>query len=680
MADAHDVPMPIEAALGGGTSVALAEQVDVGRIREERRRRRLWRIAAYAALPTTFLWYRVLSNRPFDVFALPHIDWLLVAPLLFFAALILLLGGQFFVTGRSPHSVYRPEQLDVRLSDVVGIDPVKEEVVRSLNLFLAHETYARTMGGRPRRALLFEGGPGTGKTHTAKAMAREAGVPFLFATATSFQSSFQGATARKVRSYFRTLRKVARREGGAIGFIDEVDAIGFARSGMSSAAVQPAVAGGFGAPGATGASGAAASGLVCCGGLAGLPGAEPAHASLVTQPFVGGGDLGSGVHELLVQLQSFEEPLGMERLVGRLASWVNLLLPSSRQLPVRPVRPSNIMLIAATNRADKLDPALLRPGRFDRQLHFDLPDRAGRLALIGHFVGRRAHHEALDAAEQRASIASVTQGYSPAMLEGLFDEALVNAVRRGAPTMNREDVERARLTMEVGMGQPKAYTEHERRLVATHEAGHTVAAHLVAPHRRLEVLSIIKRRDALGLLAHGDPEDVYTRSRGELSALIQIAMGGQCAEEIWFGDVSTGPGGDLLYATNVAAQMVGAAGMEGTLISFAAVRNGALNDTNIVGRVLADSVGRAMVEEVLTTQKVLTRQLLTDHRHLVEALRDALVERDELIGPQITEVLDAAAAEHERQRAQQVIDLRDTPGAPSVGRAGRPRPASRSRS
>ena len=124
----------------------------------------------------------------------------------------------------------RPEQIDVRLDDVVGIDVVKDEVVRSLQLFLSHRSFAREMGGRPRRGLLFEGGPGTGKTYTAKALAAEAGVPFLFATATSFQSSFQGATQRKVRQFFRALRKAARKHGGAVGFIDEFDAIGLART------------------------------------------------------------------------------------------------------------------------------------------------------------------------------------------------------------------------------------------------------------------------------------------------------------------------------------------------------------------------------------------------------------------------------------------------------------------
>jgi ATP-dependent Zn protease len=157
------------------------------------------------------------------------------------------------------------------------------------------------------------------------------------------------------------------------------------------------------------------------------------------------------------------------------------------------------------------------------------------------------------------------------------------------------------------------------------------------------------------MLAHGDAEEVYTRSRSEMLALIQIALGGQCAEEIFFGDVSTGPGGDLLYATNVAAEMVGSCGMVDSLISFAAVQNSALNDSNMVGRVLADPAGRSAVEELLQEQKVIVKGLLENNAHLIEALRDSLLEREELIGREITDVLEGAQAE----LVAAVIDLRE---------------------
>nr|WP_276612116.1 AAA family ATPase [Kineococcus vitellinus] len=506
------------------------------------------------------------------------------------------------------------------------------------------------MGGRPRRGLLFEGVPGTGKTHMAKAMAREAGVPFLYVSATSFQSMWYGATARKLRSYFRALRKAARREGGAIGFIEEIDAIAASRGQMSAATAAPATA-----PPATG--------LLACGGLEGLAmGAAGQPGGLRTEHLASSEGAGGVVNELLVQMQSFDEPTGSERLRGWCVDLANRFLPEHRQLRRPVAEPVEVLVIAATNRADALDPALLRPGRFDRRLVFGLPDKAGRRQLLDHFLARKAHEGELDEPERRDALAGITNGYSPVRIENLLDEALVNAVRRDADGMSWADVEHARLVTEVGLGQPVGYTDHEARLIATHEAGHAAVAWLVAPHRRLEVLTIVKRAQALGLLAHGDAEDVYTRSRTELAGMIDIAFGGQVAEELFFGDVSTGPAGDLQSATSVAAQMVGAAGMAGTLVSFAAVQQGALADGNLVARVLGDAEGRRMVENLLGERKESVRELLGRHRHLVAALRDALLERHELIGSQITDVLEGARREHERggqEAPVRVVDLRD---------------------
>jgi hypothetical protein len=436
----------------------------------------------------------------------------------------------------------------------------------------------------------------------------------------------QGASAMKIRNFFKKLRKIALAEGGAIAFIEEIDAIGATRRGMA-AGMTSAMTGDGGAP-------------------------------VVTSAF-GGGDLGSIVNEMLVQMQSFDAPTGGQKMRAKFVGAINLLLPLDKQLPT-PVPPrANVLIIAATNRADQLDPALMRPGRFDRSLTFDRPDQHGRRALFDFFLSRKAHHDDLEDDDTRRALAAVTQQWTPAMIEHLLDEALVNAVRRGDVKMNRKDIENARLVIEVGLGQPVTYTEKEKRLIATHESGHATAAYLVAPDRRLDVLSIIKRREALGMLAHGDMDEVYTRSRSELLALIQIALAGQCAEELFFGDVSTGPSGDLAYATQVAAQMVGAAGMTGTLVSFAAVQGGAFNDTNLVGRVLGDGEARARVEELLQEQKTIIRAKLDDNQHLVAALRDALLEQHELVGREIQAVLEAAGGPREQASAPMVIDLRD---------------------
>jgi cell division protease FtsH len=630
------------------SSVLRAGEEDVGRSREHQRRRRLRSVALWLGIPAAFLWYRIATGNPIE-WGLPNIDAYLLVPILFFAALIAVLVGSTVGAGRSPHVMYRPDQIPTKLDDVKGIDPVKDEVVRTLNLFLAHKTFANDMGGTPRRGILFEGSPGTGKTFLAKAMAREAGVPFMFVSATSFQSMYYGATARKIRSYFKQLRKVARAEGGAIGFIEEIDAIAMARGGLKATPMPDSLA---------------ALGIHSCGAMTalpsgyGVPAMAGSGASVVNQSVVSEG-VGGVVNELLVQMQSFDEPTGLQKWRTRMVDWFNLYLPAHRQIK-RPEPPAtNLLLIAATNRADNLDPALLRPGRFDRRLTFELPAKSGRREIIDHYLEKKSHYEELDTEDRRDALAAATQGYTPVMIEHLLDEALVNAVRRGDSAMTWRDVERARLVEEVGMGQPVSYTPHERRLISTHEAGHATAAFLVAPERRLEVLTIIKRRSALGMLAHGDAEEVYTRSRQEMLALIQIALGGQCAEEIFFGDVSTGPGGDLLYATNVAAEMVGSCGMLDSLISFAAVQNSAFNDSNIVGRVLADDSGRAAVEDLLQEQKVIVKGLLEQNAHLVEALRDALLEREELIGREINDVLVAAQERLALQGQQSVIDLRE---------------------
>lgn len=616
-----------------------AADADVGRARERSRQRRLLGLCVALSIPAAWLWLRILTGRAVDVteLSLPTVDPFLLIVGIFFVVLIGTLLGTTVVAGRSPHVLYRPEQIDVRFEDVRGIETVKAEVLRSLNLFLAHRVFEQEMGGTARRGLLFEGSPGTGKTYIAKAMAAEAGVPFLFVSATSFQSMYYGATARKIRSYFRALRKTARREGGAIGFIEEFDAIATARGGldrMSPAAGRLAASDGAGG----------------CGGLVGLPtaSAQVVNASVVSE------GTGGVVNELLVQMQSFDEPTGWQVLRGKAVDAVNLLLPAGRQLPRPRPQPTNVMLIAATNRAAALDPALLRPGRFDRVLSFEPPGKQGRRDLIDLMLSRRAHDPELDDPALRDQLAALTTGYTPARMENLFDEALVEALRRGCRSMNRRDVHAARLVADVGLGQPVAYTDHEARLIATHEAGHAVVAHLVAPQRRLEVLTIVKRKDALGLLAHNDTEDVFTRSRAELLALIQIAFGGMAAEEIFFGDVSTGPSSDLNYATTVAAQMVGAAGMVGSLVSLSAVQGSAMSDTNLVGRVISDAKGRVAVEDLLTEQKRVATKIISENRGLVEALRDALLERHELVGPEILEVL-----------APAVVDVRTAPARPN---------------
>jgi ATP-dependent Zn protease len=562
---------------------------DVANIREQSRRRRLVRVAAVLGMVALWLWLRLLAGDPVQP-GLPRLPadadlWLPGA------ILVLIVGLSVAVplvgAGRSPHVLYRSSEIDTTLDDVRGAGIVKEEVVRTLNLFLAYKTFKETMGGTPRRAILFEGPPGTGKTYMAKAMAREAGVPFFFVSSSAFQSMYYGQTNRKIRAFFRELRRAARAEGGAIGFIEEIDAIGGARTGM-------------GGQGKT-------------DGITGV------------------------VNELLIQLQSFDAPTRGTKVQGWFIDAANRFLAPHNQLRKPKVAPANVLVVGATNRKDDLDPALLRPGRFDRSIHFGLPSRRERLDIIDYYLSKKSHDPELDDPAKRETLAAMTAMYSPVMIEHLFDEALVWAIRRGAPALDWHDLQQAKMTEEIGLKQPVEYTDEERRRIATHEAGHATIAWLVGKDRKLEVLSIIKRKDALGLLAHSDLEERFTKTRTEIVSLIQIAMGGMAAEEMYFGEAGTGPSGDLHAATTAACQMVGSLGMGGSLISYDAASVAGAG--NVVAKVLGNDAARTAVEQLLDDAKAVADGLLHDHAHVLEALRDALLEREELVGDEILEVI-----------------------------------------
>ncbi len=582
-------------AVAGIVGDAILGSADVSQARERRRMIRLRRLVAVAALVLGWIVIRAMSGRGiFPAVHLPH--WL--GPILPVLIIVLMLGcvmlAPFLGAGRSPHTLVRPGETEVGLEDLVGIDAIKAEVVRSINLFLAHKTFRDTMGGTARRGVLFEGPPGTGKTFVAKAMAKEANVPFLFVSASAFQSMYYGQTNRKIRSFFKQLRKYARTEGGAIGFIEEIDAIGATRRGMG---------GGGGTEGVTGV-----------------------------------------VNELLVQLQSFDTPTRGQRFTSFWIALVNRYLPDGGKLPKPTIVPANILVVGATNRKDDLDPALIRPGRFDRSIYFGLPGRRARADIIAYYLGKKAHASDLDEHGAVDIVAGMTFGYSPAALERLMDESLVIALTHGRAAMTMADVAEAKMIVELGVTDETIYTPNERDRVATHEAGHATVAYFVGQTRQLDVLSIVKRRDSLGLLQHSDTEERFTKSSEEMRALLQIAMGGMVAEEQWFDEVSTGPASDLAAATSIGAQMIGACGMGNSLISVAAAGSGYLAG-GLVDKVLGDKDARAELDELLMGSCDAAKAIVSTHPEVVEALRDALLERDELVGSEITDVIEAALKE-----------------------------------
>ncbi len=566
-------------------TIVQGRRVDSTVRREQVRQKRLRRLFVILAVPFAWFWVRQLQGNPIG-FGFPDLigdDPTMAISIGLLLALMCLILIPFLGAGQSPHTLLRPSDSKVRLADVVGADATRREAIDTLNLFLAHKTFAAEMGGSPRRGVLFEGPPGTGKTYLAKAIAAEAGVPFLFVSASAFQSMYYGQTNRKIRSFFKSLRKAARAEGGAIGFIEEFDAIGGSRSGMGGGRSE---------------------------GIVGV------------------------VNELLVQMQSFDMPTGRDRMKSKFIDAINVFLPLDRALPRPTPTTANILVVAATNRASDLDPALLRPGRFDRVIHFDLPPRADRVEIAEYYLARKSH----EAEVSSHQIADITGGYSPVRIERLLDEALIVSLRHGRQSMTMDDVIEAQLTVEVGLAHPVGYHPDERRRVAIHEAGHALIATLYG--RDIRIASILRRGSALGLVSHGDAEERHLRTPSEGADLIAIALAGRAAEIQEYGDASSGIAADLAYATTVAAQLIGQLGAADTLISLEAASVPMAG--NLVAKVLSDPPARAKMENILESAADRVACTMLEHRPTLIALADALCANDELTGDEVTHIVTAS--------------------------------------
>ena len=558
-------------------------EIDANANRERMRQRRLKRTLIPLTLVLTWLLFRLLTSNP-PRFGIP--GWVQGSPEIVIAlGLILILGTVIFIpfltAGRSPHTLLRASDSKVRLDDVVGADQTKREAIDSMNLFLASETFQREMGGNARRGVLFEGPPGTGKTYLAKAMAAEAGVPFLFVSASEFQSMYYGQTNRKIRSFFKSLRKAAKDEGGAIGYIEEFDAIGGARSGMNTGSMRE--------------------------GIVGV------------------------VNELLVQMQSFDLPSGSEKFKIWWIDTMNAFLPDHRRKP-RPTRKeANVLIVASTNRAADVDPALLRPGRFDRVIGFNLPPRTDRMAIAEYYLDKKAHDDEITP----ELIADLTAGYTPVRIERLLDEGLIIALRYGRAQMELADILQAQLVTEVGVAHEMGYHPDERRRIALHEGGHALTA--VLTRRDVKVASILRRSAALGLVAHGDAEERFLKTPTEARDLICVALAGRAAELQEYGEASSGISSDLAAATNVACQLIGQLGDGPGLLSLeaAAIPTAA----NLVAKVLADERSRDAAEAILEDGAQRAADMVDRYRDALHEIADVLCERDEVDGDTIRAIV-----------------------------------------
>ena len=496
----------------------------------------------------------------------------------------------FLARGRT-YTIY-PKEYDVTFDDVRGQGSAVNATKEVLRLFQGFKQF-RESGGYPPHGLLFEGPPGTGKTLMAKAVAGEARVPFIYASGTSFSNMFMGVGNLRVARLFRKARTMSDKYGGAVIFLDELDALGGSRGGVQAARTP-----------------------------------TPTGREQPLRFFMPGG-MGMGsmlVNELLVQMDGLIIPKGfllrhLRRLFRRPGS--------KRKVPFY-----NLLIIGATNRAQTLDPALLRPGRFDRKIHVGLPDGEGRKDIIEYYLAK-VKHEGIDTDK----LARSSVGYSPARIKNIINEALIFALQNGRDALNWEDLWQAKLVDEIGLKQPVRYTPREKAMTAIHEAGHAVASYsLQRGERQIQVISIIKRESALGLV-HGMPtEETFSYSRDQLLSMIKVSLAGMAAEEIWFGQSGTGPSSDLMNATFLSTQMVGHYGMGDSLISYGVMQNmfGAPDGVNAI---LGNQKLNDAVNEILKKAKGEVTALLREKAQVVEGIRDALLDREELVGDQIEQLM-----------------------------------------
>ncbi|HEV7680422.1 MAG TPA: AAA family ATPase [Candidatus Dormibacteraeota bacterium] len=515
----------------------------------------------------------------------------------------------WFLARGTTYTIF-PGEYDVGFDDVRGQDHIVRSTREVMRVFQGYKDF-RKLGGHPPRGVLFEGPPGTGKTLLAKAIAGETGVPFMYASGAGFANMFLGIPQLKVRSTFKKARRYSDRWGGCVIFIDELDSIGGSRSGNTNA----------GGRSAGGGLGTIVGRYVMPGGMGG-----------------GGMNL---VNALLTEIDGVDKPPRMQRFLRR-----------HLRLPPRTVDRHNLLIIGATNMASTLDAALVRPGRFDRKMHVGIPSRDGRRDIIAYYLSK-VTHEPVDLER----IARLTQGYSPAALRNLVNEALILALQDGRDALNWDDLWRAYLTNDAGLAEQVTYSPNVKAATAIHEAGHAMACHFLASHRTVTIITVRKRAGALGM-AYGHLEDeTFGAKRSEMLGNIKFYLAGMVAEEIWLGETSTGPGSDLEAATQHVLHMIANLAMgEENMLSLGVLSGRSLIEDD-VSAALRDPRLRDEANRILHECKDEVRRLLLDKRVAMEAVRDALVEHDEISGDEFRAILYEVGAITEPPRSMRPLPI-----------------------
>ena len=479
--------------------------------------------------------------------ALPMIGQLMFAVVF----VIIQFAAIFWFLSRGGVDTYFPDDIKTRFSDVWGQDHVLNRIRENL-LFLETPELIEKHGGYVPGGILLWGPPGTGKTLMAESMAGETGKPFVFVDPGAFTNMFMGIGVLKVKGLFRKLRKLALRYGGVVVFLDEADALG--NRGISRPAMH------------SGTTDATVFGTPCNGGnYLSDPGKSlVTNASIANNKFMMGGAAGGGgsgtLQALLTELSGLKKPRGFINRVVR------------RALGMRPKNPPKyrILVVMATNMPEALDEALLRPGRIDRMYRVGYPSKAGRIRTYEGYLDKVSHSLT---AEDIDKLATITPYATGAIIKDTINEALIMAIRNDRTSITWTDVIKAKQLKDLGPAEDVEYIERERHAVAVHEACHGVMAHLVRQHMAIDLATIEKGSDYLGMVASIPPDDQFTRWRTEYEADILVSVASLAGERMFFdGDNSSGVSGDLESATTIASFMEGHWGMGSTISSHASNR------------------------------------------------------------------------------------------------------------
>jgi cell division protease FtsH len=467
--------------------------------------------------------------------------------------------GSIMQIGRSRAKTYSTERPGTTFADVAGYEGVKQEINEVVDFLKAPGRFAQ-IGARIPKGVLLVGPPGTGKTLIARAVAGEAGVPFLSVTGSDFMEMFVGVGASRVRDLFQSARKMGR----AIIFVDEIDSIGRKRG-------------------------------------AGLGGGHDEREQTLNQ--------------MLSEMDGFEATEG-------------------------------IVMMAATNRPDILDPALLRPGRFDRSVVVPLPEADERLAILNVHCKDKKIAPDVDL----RTVARGTPGMSGADLANLVNEAALFAVRRGDDKVHMQDFEAARDRVLMGMRRDSmALSDQEKEIVAYHEGGHAVCA-AVLPHADpLHKVSILAMGMALGVTQQL-PEERHLYRQDYIEDSLVVRLGGRIAEELVFGVISTGANNDLQGATELTRKMVREWGMSDRVGPMAWGSHNTVflgEDLMSTAREYSDDTARIIdeeVERILREQEDRCRDTLRRHRAGLDLVARSLLEHETIDGAEVRRLINQAAA------------------------------------